>query len=484
MKGGIAMLKTICWIGVAIIISFFVWGSSFAYDDSYGVKHRVVDHPYLDVKVWVDKGEGATYHPGDDIKVYFRTSRDCYVVIYDIDTRGYVSLLYPTEGEDDSYVEGGRVYRIPDNFDEYDLTIDGPNGIEYITAVASLEPIDYPNFPGANSEDEEVYAYKLDGEDPFEFMQDINREITSYDYASDVCIFNVEYQHPQWYYWPQVVYVDRPGDLVCGGAYFDYPWGVEVWIDGVFYGMTPILIPSLVVGRHYCSFWYHGGWIWRDWFHVRHDYNIRVRSDCWDRYRYVDERFVEKSYRAEKAKRRRGVEEAGGLVKPVRPFERERIAGNEVSRLERNKEFRGDESIKRRGTEDNLKQSQLSDDSKSKRTDREIERGVIRRSPTTDRTTATQERGIREKEVRIERKETRGMKRERDVSSSKEKPIATSTIKRNETPKPQPKAERIKTSEQQPKRAEPTSIQNKPVRSGNTSAGKESRGSKPEGRRR
>lgn len=454
------MWNIIKWTSIVIIMSLIGMGTCFAYDngggdksyhDSYGIKNKVVDHPYLDVKVWVDKGEGATYHPGDDIKVYFRASRDCYLVIYNVDTRGYVSLLYPADREDNAYIESGRVYRIPDNYDDYDLTIDGPNGSEYITAVASLEPIDYPNFPGADTEDEEVYAYKLDGEDPFEFMQDINGEITSDDYASDVCIFNVEYQHPQWYYWPQEVYIDRPVDLACGGAYFDYPWGVEVWIDGVFYGITPILIPSLVVGRHYCSFWYHGGWIWRDWCDVRHDHNIHVRSDCWDRYRYVDERFVEKSYRAEKAERRRGIEKGGGLVKPVQSFDRGRIAQSEVSRFERNKEFRNDEVIKRRGAE-------------SGRTNRRIEAGGIKRSITT------------EKNIRIERKEPRGIEREQNVSESKEKTIRPYTIKREGNYKPQPKAERIRTSGQQPNRAEP-------ARSGNTSSGRESQGSRPQGRR-
>lgn len=210
------------------------------YDNSYGVKHRVISQPYLDVKVWVDKEEGTTYHAGENIKVYFRASHDCYVVIYDIDTRGYVNLLYPTDSGDDSYVEGGRVYRIPDRFDDYDLTIDGPDGVEYIQAVASPEPIDYPNFPGAySSENEEIYAYKLEGEDPFEFMTDINNEISPDDYASDVCIFNVEYSHPKWYYWPEGGYAERPVDVVWGGVYFGNPWGVEVWIDGVFYGSPP-----------------------------------------------------------------------------------------------------------------------------------------------------------------------------------------------------------------------------------------------------
>lgn len=321
--------------GLCLSISLFLGTKSFAdgqeeniihdYDDQDSsspptmdqVIHKVIHDPYLDIEVWVDKGEGATYHPGEKIKVYFRASRDCYVVIYDIDTKGYVNLLYPSDGDDDSYVEGGRTYRIPDRFDEYDLTVDGPEGTEYIQAVASFDPIALPNFPGLSEKygyDGEIYAYKLDGEDPFEFMETMNREITSYDYASDVCIFNVEYRYPKWYYWPREVYVDRPMDVMLGGVYFDYPWGVEVWIDGVFYGITPITIPALVVGRHWVTFWHCGSWIWRDWVWIERHHTVRVWAHCDHRYRYVKERFVEKSYREEKAKRRRGIDETSRSV--------------------------------------------------------------------------------------------------------------------------------------------------------------------------
>jgi hypothetical protein len=318
------------------------------YDDSYDVKHRVINDPYLDIEVWVDKGEGAVYNPGDNIKVYFQASRDCYVVIYNIDTRGYVDLLYPVDDDDDPYIEGGRVYRIPDRFDDYELTVDGPDGVEYVQAVASPTPLDLPNFPGQHTYEGEVYAYQLDGEDPFEFMADINAEIARHNYASDACVFSVEYPHPKWYYWPKVVYVDRPVDVYWGGVYFDYPWGVDVWIDGVFYGVTPITIPYLVVGRHYVSFWYRGCWIWRDWCRIRRDHTITIWPDCYDRYRYVREHFVEKNYRAEKAKRRRGIGKIGGLVKPVRRVENGRLAKAEPQRLKTAKELREELPSERR----------------------------------------------------------------------------------------------------------------------------------------
>jgi hypothetical protein len=350
-KGVCVMLKMnkLMWIVLIFSLYFsaslFLGTSSFAdpqgerivrdYGDRSGVNHRVLHQPYLDIEVWVDKGEGATYYPGEKIKVYFKASRDCYVVLYNIDTKGYVSLLYPNDRSDDCYVEGGRTYRIPDRLDDYDLTVDGPEGTEYIQAVASFDPIALPNFPGLSEEygsDEEIYAYRLDEEDPFEFMETINGEIVSNDYASDVCIFNVEYEHPRWYYWPQEVYVDRPVDVACGGVYFDYPWGVEVWIDGVFYGITPITIPYLVIGRHWVTFWYSGCWLWRDWVWVREGCMDRVWTHCDHRYRYVKDRFVEKSYRDEKANRRRGVAEERGFVKRLTLDENRRLTRVEKTR--------------------------------------------------------------------------------------------------------------------------------------------------------
>lgn len=440
------LIIMILFIGLGFGQALF-WGkASFAqasggmvrnYDDSHGVKHRVVKYPYLDVEVWVDKGEGATYYPGEDIKVYFQASGDCYVVIYNIDTRGYVNLLYPLDGRDDPYVEGGRVYKIPDRLDDYDLTVDGPEGVEYIQAVASLEPLDLPNFPGAYSYEGEIYAYQLDGEDPFEFMAEVNAEIARSDYASDVCIFTVEYQHPEWYYWPRVVYVDRPVDIYWGGAYFGYPWGVEVWIDGVFYGITPITIPALVMGRHYVSFWFHGCWIWRDWFHVRRDYTTRVWADCYDRYRYVEERFVEKSYRAEKAKRRRGIGKTDGLVKPVMRVEKGRLVKAEVSRIKKEKEFRKEQPVKRRGSKERSASSTLYDKSKWRRIDKVIRPKSTGKYPTLGKEKSIGDRKTKAKNSRIESKATKKTTRESKVTvRAKKLSKATQKIRKSESSKP------------------------------------------------
>ena len=417
------------------------------YDDSYGVKHRVMRRPYLDVEVWVDKGEGSTYNPGEEITIYFQTSRDCYVVIYNIDTRGYVHLLYPVDARDDSYVEGDRVYKIPDRFDDYDLTVEGPDGVEYVQAVASLEPLDLPNFPGEYWYEGEVYAYQLEGEDPFEFMAEVNAEIAPYDYASDVCIFSVEYPHPEWYYHPQVVYVDRPVDLYWGGAYFGYPWGVEVWIDGIFYGITPITIPALVVGRHYVSFWFHGCWIWRDWCHIRRGHTIRVWADCHDRYWHVRERYVEKSYRAEKGKRRRGIDRSGGLVKPVRLTERGMVATAEATRIDKNRGYTAEKPVKRQAAKERLSASRITERSKAREIKKVVRSTEVRERQRPDKKASVFREKVRAGKVKPEAKALKKVKKVDKVSNPKKPSKAAQKIRKDTSSKPKPSKATMRSGE-------------------------------------
>lgn len=106
---------------------------------------RIVRASHPDVDVWVDKDEGGIYRPGESMRVYFRSSADSYVLVFNVDTDGYIHLVYPYGPEDPPLVEGGREYRIPSRSDPYDLVADGPAGIEYVVAVAS--PFPFQNLP-------------------------------------------------------------------------------------------------------------------------------------------------------------------------------------------------------------------------------------------------------------------------------------------------------------------------------------------------
>jgi uncharacterized protein DUF4384 len=105
-------------------------------DGDYG---RNYDRGIVDV--WNQGGTGVSVHPGQRMKVSFRTHEDAYVVLIDIDTRGRASLLFPDNRFDDGFVRAGRTVTLPGRNAGYKLQVTGPAGVERIVAFASDEPL-------------------------------------------------------------------------------------------------------------------------------------------------------------------------------------------------------------------------------------------------------------------------------------------------------------------------------------------------------
>lgn len=107
------------------------------------------------VEIWTDRGDGSTYREGEAIEIYMRPGYDCYVIVYEIDTDGYLRVLYPYDCYDDGYVTGGRVYRIGRG--GYNRSyVTGPRGVEYLHVVASYEPFRQLYWHGCNGYDDYV----------------------------------------------------------------------------------------------------------------------------------------------------------------------------------------------------------------------------------------------------------------------------------------------------------------------------------------
>ena len=99
----------------------------------------------LEARVWLDRGAEPVVQPGDEVRVYYRTSDDAFAAIFHIDTDGRISLLYPQHPDVDPFVVGGRDYRL--------VFSDGPRwrvredpGVGYFFMVASPVPLDFSLF--------------------------------------------------------------------------------------------------------------------------------------------------------------------------------------------------------------------------------------------------------------------------------------------------------------------------------------------------
>ncbi|MCK4392913.1 PEGA domain-containing protein, partial [Candidatus Bipolaricaulota bacterium] len=77
--------------------------------------------------------------PRERLTLKFTLDRAAYVYIYNIDSKGKVWLLFPNGFSRNPWVSKGE-HTLPDS-NEYSIVIEGPPGVEYIQAIASLRPI-------------------------------------------------------------------------------------------------------------------------------------------------------------------------------------------------------------------------------------------------------------------------------------------------------------------------------------------------------
>ena len=66
----------------------------------------------LGVEVWTDRGDDAVYQSGEAMQVKVRASDDAYLLVYEIDSEGGITVLYPWR-RSSNLVEGHRTYRFP-----------------------------------------------------------------------------------------------------------------------------------------------------------------------------------------------------------------------------------------------------------------------------------------------------------------------------------------------------------------------------------
>ncbi len=210
-------------------------------DESY---ERVRIDRYLNVEIWTDHGDDEFYE-GDKVRFYYRVSRDAFVAIYSIDSKGRLNLLYPSHLEQDNFVSGGVTHSLPGRGDDYDLEVSGPEGVENVQIIASREPFPIPDWYD-NS------GLFCDWDNRHDYMDWINSEyFVKYEgqrFAYDRTGLYVYEWEPD--YFRPVYRPHYPNWTTCGNVYVDYWPGSSIYIDGIFWGVSPCYIPRIYVGWH------------------------------------------------------------------------------------------------------------------------------------------------------------------------------------------------------------------------------------------
>jgi len=252
----------------------------------------------LAVEVWVDNDDGI-YYEDEEITLYFRANRDCYVAIYSVDTRGDVAMLFPSNRWEDGRVNGGEVYSIPGEYADFNLVVSGPEGIEHVQAVASTSRMDIPNWYdgapiGCDADD-----------DRDDFIDYINDEYFSCRWGNCEQAFDrtlIYIKVPSYYYKPVYTYqpwYDYPDYSV---VYIDYPYGGEVYINGIYFGIAPLWIPRVAWGWQWITIYDRYGYCWEEHYHFHDQRTVYLDRTRIKTSRTMVSRYADKDIRSQAKK--------------------------------------------------------------------------------------------------------------------------------------------------------------------------------------
>ena len=92
----------------------------------------------LNVRLWTNSKK---YKTGEKVKIYLKANKPFYARILYNDASGAILQLLPNPFRTATYFNGGIVYEIPNNEDDFDLTVTPPLGAERISVYASTSPL-------------------------------------------------------------------------------------------------------------------------------------------------------------------------------------------------------------------------------------------------------------------------------------------------------------------------------------------------------
>ncbi|MCR4401170.1 MAG: PEGA domain-containing protein [Firmicutes bacterium] len=196
--------------------------------------------PEFKAEIWVDRGQGATYYPGENINVYYRVSRDSYVYILDILASGELRWLVR-----DTWIRANRAYTLSG-------TVEPPSGTEYLIMFASTQKLPMSDLE-ESARSGQVYI-KGEADIVLGNIQAKIKIVPQKSWVSGYTYFYVGGAYPP-IPQPQPVPqppVPQPQPVQKYGSVSvsTYPSGATVFLDGFEKGKSPIVLQWVPFGEH------------------------------------------------------------------------------------------------------------------------------------------------------------------------------------------------------------------------------------------
>jgi hypothetical protein len=201
------------------------------------------------IRIWTS---GSDLHRrGDRVRLYYRTERDAYVMIFRVDTDGRVQVLFPRGPDDDeNYGSAGATYSVASYDRGSAFYVDDDPGVGYVFGVASVDPFDYRDISYNGRWDLRTISDGRIHGDPRSAMEELAQSLMPsgygdfdthllpyyvdrrYDYPRFVCYDC--HAHTPWAYWdPYAGWCRRYTLTVFNDPYYYYP---SYWYPTWYYG--------------------------------------------------------------------------------------------------------------------------------------------------------------------------------------------------------------------------------------------------------
>lgn len=93
-------------------------------------------NPQFSLRLELDKKQGQSFVPGENINIRFNINRDSYVTLYNYDVLGRVKVIFPNRYMPNNFVKAGREYKV-----EGQIAPDTQPGIEFVQGFATTRPL-------------------------------------------------------------------------------------------------------------------------------------------------------------------------------------------------------------------------------------------------------------------------------------------------------------------------------------------------------
>lgn len=217
--------------------------------------------PDFSLRIRTDRRGEHELSPGEKMILSFQTNQNSYITIFQYRPEGEVQILFPRNPNQYSLLQAGQLYQ-----SEIKITPEDKPGIGYVQGFASTRPVllQDSELDLLSSEVPVISSHFRMFTD--ELLNRLRRIPQSEWVTSEMIEYRVKnpnYSH------------GNTGSIMA----ISFPQGAEVYINGLFQGVTPKRIENFSTGQHTIEFIMPGYNLWSKDITVSHDRITRIEAD-------------------------------------------------------------------------------------------------------------------------------------------------------------------------------------------------------------